>query len=326
MINDFLLHSFDIAKISYKKDLPLAPKSTFKVGSTADLFIAPISQEQLISVVSACIAAEEKFFILGGGSNIVFPDQPYHGIIISTENLNNILMTDDERPQNLEENQILVSCQAGTPMSSLVNFCTKHNLSGMEEFAGLPGTVGGALYMNARCFEKSISQLVYDTSFFTVQPKKRATIICQPFQESEWDYKKSPFQTNNNDEAKKIICSATFVLEQKDDKEHASIEAKCKHFINERIEKGHFKFPSAGSVFKNNHNFGKPSGALIDQAGLKGVKIGGAQIAPFHGNFIINVDHAKSDDIKELVELTKRTIKEKFGFDLENEIIFLTNQ
>ena len=196
----------------------------------------------------------------------------------------------------------------------------------MEEFAGLPGTVGGALYMNARCFEKSISQLVYDTSFFTAQPKKRASIICKPFQESEWDYKKSPFQTTNSDEAKKIICSATFVLEQKDDKEHASIEAKCKHFINERIQKGHFKFPSAGSVFKNNHNFGKPSGALIDQAGLKGVKIGGAQIAPFHGNFIINVDHAKSDDIKELVELTKKTIKEKFGFDLENEIIFLTNQ
>jgi len=324
MINDFLLHSFDIAKISYKKDVALAPKSTFKVGSTADLYIAPVNQEQFISVISACVAAEEKFFILGGGSNVVFPDQPYNGIIISTENLNNILMTDDERPQDLKENQVLISCQAGTPISSLVNFCTKHNLSGMEEFAGLSGTVGGALYMNARCFEKSISQLIYDTSFFTPFPKKRTTLICQPFQESEWDYKKSPFQTKP-DEAKKIICSATFILEQKEASEHSTIEAKCKKYINERIEKGHFKFPSAGSVFKNNHNFGKPSGALIDQAGLKGYKIGGAQIAPFHGNFIINIDHAKSDDIKKLVELAKRTVKEKFGFELENEIIFLSN-
>ncbi|MCR5187773.1 MAG: UDP-N-acetylmuramate dehydrogenase [Treponema sp.] len=324
MINDFLLHSFDIAKIAYKKDFPLAPKSTFKVGSTADLFIAPETQDQFMSVVSAALAAEEKFFILGGGSNIVFPDQAYHGIIISTENLNNILMTDDEKPEDLSQDQVLVSCEAGTPMANLVSFCTKHNLSGMEEFAGLPGSVGGALYMNARCFEKSISQLVYNTSSFIAKAKTRPVITSQAFKASEWDYKKSPFQINN-DEDKRIICAASFVLTQKSEKEHSLIEAQCKKYINERIDKGHFKYPSAGSVFKNNRAFGKPSGALIDQAGLKGTQIGGAQIAPFHGNFIINIDHAKADDIERLVELAKETVKEKFGFALENEIIFLKN-
>lgn len=322
MINEFLLKSLDLAGIEYKKDFPLAPKSTFKVGSTADLFIAPETPDQFMSIVSASIAAEENFFILGGGSNIVFPDKPYNGIIISTEKLNNILMTDDEVPESLGENKVLVSCQAGTPMANLVNFCTKHNLSGMEEFAGLPGSVGGALYMNARCFDKSISQLVYNTSYFTVQAKKRPRLTCMPFNASDWDYKKSPFQKKEGQDLK-IISEASFILEKKDSDSHNQIEADCKKFINERISKGHFKFPSAGSVFKNNHAFGKPSGVLIDQAGLKGTRIGGAQIAPFHGNFIINIDHAKAEDIKQLVELAKSTVKEKYGFDLENEIIFL---
>ena len=241
-----------------------------------------------------------------------FPNRSYHAIRFQARRLNLKRYSEPDPPKGYKR---CSSCDTILPLSWFSKNKTKKY-----------GKHARCKVCDARCFEKSISQLVYDTSFFTAQPKKRASIICKPFQKSEWDYKKSPFQTTNSDEAKKIICSATFVLEQKDDKEHTSIESKCKHFINERIEKGHFKFPSAGSVFKNNHNFGKPSGALIDQAGLKGVKIGGAQIAPFHGNFIINVDHAKSDDIKELVELTKKTIKEKFGFDLENEIIFLTNQ
>lgn len=348
MIDEFLLHSFDIAKIPYKKDFPLAQKSTFKIGNTADLFISPESPEQFQSVVAASKAADEKFFILGGGSNIVFPDQPYQGIIISTEKLNNILMTDDEiqpppgdcPPQ--ENNLALVTCQAGTPMSAFVSFCTKHNLSGAEEFAGLPGTVGGAVYMNARCFEKSISDILYQTSFFTLQKGGKTKNFTEKFDSSQWAYKKSPFQTPPApdqgqapspepapapapDLEQKIILSATFVLTKKSPADHEKIENDCKKFIAQRLDKGHFKFPSAGSVFKNNHDFGKPSGKLIDECGLKGLQIGGAQIAPFHGNFIINVDHAKAQDVEALVEVAKSKVKEKFNFDLEPEIIFLKN-
>ncbi len=189
-------------------------------------------------------------------------------------------------------NLVLVTCQAGTPMSAFVSFCTKHNLSGAEEFAGLPGTVGGAVYMNARCFEKSISDILYQTSFFTLQKSGKTKNFTQKFDASQWAYKKSPFQTSpDTAQDQKIILSATFVLTKKSPADHEKIEKAYKEFIAQRLDKGHFKFPSAGSVFKNNRDFGKPSDKLIDECGLEGLQIGGAQIAPFHGNFIINVDY-----------------------------------
>lgn len=324
MENDFLLKSLDIAKISYKIDEPLAQKSTFKIGSTAAIYIIPKTTEEFISVTGAVNASEEKYFILGGGSNVIFPDKPFDGVIISTECLNNFTKTDDDLPDNLPQDTVLIKCQTGTRIQTLVNFCTKSNISGLEEFAGLPGTVGGTLYMNARCFNKSISDIIYDTTSFTVLNHQKLTEKTSPFNPQEWDYKKSPFQTQK-DQPAKIITEATFILKQKSPQEHDDIEKACQKYIKERQDKGHFKYPSAGSVFKNNHLFGKPSGQLIDEAGLKGTIIGGAQIAPFHGNFIININHASADDIKELVKLAKKTVKEKFNFDLENEIIFLEN-
>ena len=128
----------------------------------------------------------------------------------------------------------------------------------------------------------------------------------------------------------KIILGAIFKLEQDSQETTKSqeqiqkeIQQKCNKFISERKEKGHFKYPSAGSVFKNNHTFGKPSGKIIDEAGLKGTQIRGAQIAPFHANFIINVNHATAKDIKDLVTLTQNQVFQKFGYNLEPEIIFL---
>lgn len=313
----FLKQSLQIAKILFKENEPLAPKTTFKVGNTADLFITPDSVEQFQSTICAVKAQGGDFFILGGGSNVVFPDTPYHGIIISTQGLNNISYTDDEIP-GLEENEILVTCQTGTPMATFVNFCTRHGLKGVQEFAGLPGTVGGAVYMNARCFEKSISDILYQTEHFECLEHGKSKLYLCPFNKTQWDYKKSPFQS-----AEKYITSATFKLTKVSKNESIRLEEDCKKYIAERVDKGHFKYPSAGSVFKNNHDFGKPSGKIIDEAGLKGLKIGGAQIAPFHGNFIININNASASDIKELVKITQEKVLDLFGFKLETEIIFV---
>ena len=134
-------------------------------------------------------------------------------------------------------------------------------------------------------------------------------------QSSDWEYKKSPFQTN-----KWIVLEVVYKVEKLSD--NSKIVEKNNFYVEDRRQKGHFKFPSAGSVFKNNRSFGKPSGKLIDEAGLKGFTIGGAQIAPWHGNFIINCGNAKSDDILALVNKAKETVKEKFGFELECEILF----
>ena len=222
----------------------------------------------------------------------------------------------DSIPQ-LGKDDVLVSCFAGTPMAAFVSFCTKNDLSGAEQFAGLPGTVGGAAYMNARCFDKSISDIIFYTTWMDYSDKD-IPLHHQLKNPSEWDYKKSPFQNNH-----RFVTTVTFLLKHIHGDAKMQIAKDCRHYTVERIDKGHFKFPSAGSVFKNNHEFGAPSGKLIDECGLKGIKIGGAQIAPFHGNFIINVDHAKASDVRQLVELAQAKVYEKFGFNLEPEIIFL---
>lgn len=317
------IKNYDAFKGDILQNEPLANKSTFKVGGTADLFIRPINYYSFQIVLSVLLETDTKFFILGGGSNIVFPDH-YDGVIISTQSFSEIdYMEAENCPEDfgkieLSDTQCLVTCFSGTSIATLVNFCTKNNIHGVEEFAGLPGTVGGALFMNARCFEKSISDVLFSTTYMEYKNDsvKLRHILKNP---SDWDYKKSPFQKEPC-----FITTATFLLEQQSENEHEQIEAECKKYIAERVDKGHFKYPSAGSVFKNNHDFGKPSGKIIDEAGLKGFQIGGAKIADFHGNFIINVENATQKDILSLVTHTQNTVKEKFGYFLEPEIIFLS--
>ena len=338
MLQDFYKKSLVMAQIAYTTNEPLAQKTTFKVGGSAKLFVKPYTTEQFRSAIGGATAAELPFFVLGGGSNVVFPDTEFEAVVISTQNLSeiNIIDKDDIEDNTLSEDTVLVNCQCGTPMQTFVNFCTNHNFSGAEEFAGLPGTIGGAVYMNARCFDKSISDILYQTEQIELISKIKSEITTKPFNKSEWDYKKSPFQpetTQTNEEIeipeykfsehKKFVTSATFKLTKKSPEEKSQIQEECKKYINERKNKGHFNFPSAGSVFKNNHAFGAPSGKIIQDAKLLGYTIGGAQVAPFHGNIIINKENATATQIKELVQYVQKTVKEKFGFSLEPEIIFL---
>jgi len=317
------INNFGSFKGILKTDEPLAQKSTFKIGGNAKLFIAPENFNSFQFVLETLVATNTKFFIIGGGSNIVFPDETYDGVILSTQEFCDVsILKFDNLPfsmqdTKLESNQVLVTCFAGTPVATVVNFCTKNNLTGFEEFAGLPGSIGGALYMNARCFEKSISELLFYTSYMDYSSGK-IEVKKLPYKESDFDYKKSPFQNQ-----KRVVTTATFLVTKQPESEHQNIEEKCKEFIAERVTKGHFRYPSAGSVFKNNHDFGKPSGKLIDEAGLKGYTIGGAQIADFHGNFIVNTNNAKATDVKALVEYAEKIILEKYGFTLEPEIIFV---
>ena len=315
---DFLASMLKIAKIPFTENEALAPKSTFKVGGKARLFITPQTPEQLESTISAVRSAELPYFVTGGASNVVYPDGTYEGAIISTQAIKEIIYDPDEKAPDCPDSA-LVTCQCGLPMAAFVDFCTRKNLTGAEQFAGLPGTVGGAVYMNARCFDRSISDLLYSTKHLEFNDNK-AKLIELPFNSSDWDYKKSPFQQT---EPRRYITEVTFRLTSAGASAHDRITADCKKYIAERVNKGHFKYPSAGSVFKNNHNFGAPSGKLIDDCGLKGLKVGGAQIAPFHGNFIINTGNASAADIKSLVEQAQKAVSEKFGFQLETEIIFI---
>ncbi|MCR4741707.1 MAG: UDP-N-acetylmuramate dehydrogenase [Treponema sp.] len=319
------IKSYDHFKGKILLDEPLANKTTFKIGGRAQLFIKPLNYNSFQIVLDTLLEDKVPFFILGGGSNIVFTDQVLEKVVISTQDFSDLdyFLPEDLPPEfgkiEITKDQCLVSCFSGTPMSKLVNFCTNNNISGLEEFAGLPGSVGGALYMNARCFNKEISDILLCSSYMDFSSGKVSLKKCKTIKE-EWAYKKSPYQ-----KSQKFITTATFLLTQKSPEDKAEIESNCKKFIAERVSKGHFKYPSAGSVFKNNHEFGKPSGAIIDQAGLKGYQIGGAKIADFHGNFIINTGNAKAKDVKDLVQYTQKIIKEKYSFNLEPEIIFVDN-
>ena len=310
-----------------RTDEPLAPKTTFKVGGNADLFIAPQNYYSFQIAIDALLKNDIPFFIMGGGSNLVFSDDGFNGAVVSTCNFNDTAYypLSNMSPQfgkiTLKKNELLITCFSGTPMAAFVNFCTENNISGVEQFAGLPGTVGGAVFMNARCFDKSISDIIFSVSYMDIDSKSKQIKLNQErFNPSEWAYKKSPYQ-----DGRKFITTATFLLTQKKASENEQIVAECKKYIGERVSKGHFKFPSAGSVFKNNHAFGKPSGQIIDEAGLRGTAIGGAKVADFHGNFIINTGNAKASEIKALVELVQDKVKQNFGFSLEPEIIFVDN-
>lgn len=292
-------------------DEPMSKHTTFKIGGTVPVFFEPENIDSLLVLLAALKSAEINYFVLGGGSNIVFYDSGFEGVVISLLKINRISALENAQTK---ENDVLVSVEAGATMASFVNFCAENGFSGAEKFAGLPGTLGGALFMNARCFDLSISELFVEAYYIDLNDYTEQHKIFSP---SDWDYKVSPFQNSHT-----LILSATFRL-KKNVKSKEEIKSENKKYIEERKSKGHFNFPSAGSVFRNNREFGAPSGKIIDECGLRGKQIGMAQIAPFHGNFIINLGGATQKDVKALVEFTVKEVKAKTGFCLQPEIIFV---
>ncbi len=312
-------------KIQLYLNEPLAPRSSFKIGGNASLLIEPFDAEALAFALTEIKKNGIPYFVLGGGTNVLFGDSGFDGIVVSTKKMSDIsIVGTDGAAQN--GGKTVIQAAAGASMASLVSFAERESLTGLEEFAGLPGTVGGAVYMNARCFEKEISNVAAAIQWLEpasqdgsqaqdgAGPESASfTLREAAFAPSDWAYKKSPFTGTD-----RVVVSAQFVL-QKGDK--ASIAQKAAAYIQARKDKGHYKAPCAGSVFKNNHAFGRPSGKIIDELGLKGKASGGAQIAPFHGNIIINNGGAKASDVLALIDLCKKEAKAKFGFDLEEEIV-----
>ena len=299
-----------------QKEVRLSPFTSFKIGGNADIYITPSSPEELEATLTFIQEERIPAILLGGGTNLLIPDEGIRGAVIHTCRLNRILLL-----KNGEDTHI--QAEAGALMQDVTEFCAEHGLTGLEDFAGLPGTVGGAVFMNARCYEKSISDVLVFVS--TLCPSEKGCALEEYYcRQEDWGYKCSPFQPQNKRYAelegnRSVIVSATFRTAPADT---VVIRKKMESRIADRTGKGHFKLPSAGSVFKNNHEFGKPSGRLIDEAGLRGLQIGGAQVAPWHGNFIVNTGSATAREVMELIGTIQQRVKDKTGFELEPEIIF----
>lgn len=307
VVSNFIQKTGFSSRVLFDEDI--APRTTFKIGGKAACYVEPEDAFQFQDIIALSKKYSIPRFVLGGGSNIVFQDDYYEGIVISTAALKDINVEFRE-----DSNEAYVCCDSGVSVGDLVKYCTEHNLRGLERFAGLPGTVGGAVYMNARCFDVSISSLFVSAYVLDMQTFESEDVL---YNESEWSYKVSPFQGKD-----KMIFQAVFKLEKCAEGEGEKLRSENEYYIEERRKRGHFDFPSAGSVFKNNRAFGQPSGKIVDECGLRGLKIGQAQVAPFHGNFIINLGGATQKDVKNLVDYVVNTVREKKGFVLEPEIIF----
>ena len=292
-------------------DVSLKEYTTMKVGGKCGLFISPCDIESLEYTVKYLENNKVSFFILGGGSNLVISDEGIKSAVISTHRLNSISLS--------EKDGINLECGSGVTIKDLIDFCIRNDIGGLENFAGLPGTAGGASFMNARCYEKNFSDYIKSIKYIDLESAGREVKEYHK-DNADWAYKKSPFMSHR---CFIISVTLTSLSRLKTDCERVNFIKRCDFYIEDRRQKGHFKCPSAGSVFKNNRSFGSPSGKLIDETGLKGFSIGGAQIAPWHGNFIINTGNASAKDIKDLVELVQKKVYEKTGFLLEPEIIFV---
>jgi UDP-N-acetylmuramate dehydrogenase len=293
--------------------------TSFRLGGNAQYFLAPPAEHFVDCATAALQFASEKklpFFVLGGGSNIVVSGAGVGGITLATAEWVGCDVRGINREKR-EKREKVVRVHSGTPSNDVAKYALLQGLSGLEFLAGLPGSVGGAVLMNARCFEREIADCLCAVEYLD-EAGNVQRMEAEPGKRLDgFSYKQSPFQGRRT-----VILAAEFAVSPGNKSE---IEQQMHANITFRQEKGHFRAPSAGSVFKNNRAFGKPSGALIDAAGLKGEQYGGAQVAPWHVNFIINTGNATPEDVRTLVNIVKEKVKEKTGFDLETEIQFVGN-
>jgi UDP-N-acetylmuramate dehydrogenase len=295
-------------------DEPMSGHSTFKVGGKADAWIRPGKSIFPDYAARLLKTAEEEgvpVFVLGAGANIVVSDKGIRGIVLDTGAFRGGIGKKEKIESPSGEKYFSVPVQSGTAVDALVSRLAEKGLSGMEFLAGMPGSVGGAVWMNARCYEKSVSDVLLETEILDENHERQKI----PFRAEDFSYKKSPFQGG-----KSLILSARFALRCRD---ASDIRAEMAAFRKDRVDKGHYRYPSAGSAFKNNRDFGDPTGKIIDQLGLRGLSKGGAQIAPWHGNIIINTGNAAASDIRALMDEAATRVKKERGFDLESEILFV---
>ncbi len=278
----------------------LAEFTTFKVGGPARYFLQAENWQAVSSARSWAAEKNIPFLLIGGGANLLVADRGFPGLAVCSTALRTI---------NIEGTSLIA--EGGADVSSACEAAAEKSLSGLEFIYRMPGTVGGAVWMNARCYSVSVSDRLEWVDFIDFEGKQHHYTP----REGDFSYKVSPFQDNG-----RIITRAAFKLTPGD---RDVIQAEMDKNRRDREIKGHFLYPCAGSVFKNNRDFGAPTGRLVDGLGLKGTRRGGAQIAPFHGNIIINRDNASATDILALIELTEKKVKQAYGFQLEREVLLV---
>lgn len=288
-------------KIKIYKSYNLQKLSTFNIGGNAEFFCMPKTISHIFEALKFANNNSLDIYVIGGGSNILFSDIGLKGIVISTKKLNNYQISGN-----------IITVEAGIIFKKLNKLMIKHNLKGLEFTGGLPGTIGGAVFMNARAYGNEMSEVIKSVTAI----KKNCQIIHLKNKELDFSYKGSIFKKNPD----LLIYNITLELKNGNLKE---IKKNYKKNINDRISKEQYDYPSAGCIFKNNYEKGIIAGKIIDELGLKGLKIGDAEVFRKHANFIINKNKARAEDVKKLIELIEKKVYEEKKIKLEREIVLL---
>jgi len=277
-------------------DAPMKEHTSFKIGGPADILVTPENDQQLSRVLNICNDNNIPFFIMGNGSNLLVRDKGIRGVVIKLFN--------NYSRYKVEGN--IIKADAGILLSKLSNIALKHELSGLEFASGIPGTLGGAVFMNAGAYDGEMKNVVIKTEYMD----QNGCIRCICGDEHEFGYRSSFIQKIGG-----IILRSELKLNKglKDD-----IKLRMDDLNARRKEKQPLEMPSAGSVFKRPEGYF--AGKLIQDAGLKGFKIGGAEVSKKHCGFIVNTGDATARDVIELIHFIQHKVKSEFNVELYTEI------
>lgn len=277
-------------------DEPMKKHTTFRVGGPADYFVVPRTKEEVKELISLCKEFDMPYYVLGNGSNLLVGDKGYRGVIIQVY----------KEMNQIEVNGENIKVQAGALLSRVGNVALDAELAGFEFAAGIPGTMGGAVVMNAGAYGGEMKDVLVDATVLTPQGE----LLTLSNEELELGYRTSIVAKKDY-----IVLEATITL-QKSDKE--AIKARMDELRVQRTTKQPLEYPSAGSTFKRPEGYF--AGKLIQDAGLRGFQVGGAQVSEKHCGFVINKENATAADVWELMQQVSAIVKEKFGVELEPEV------
>ena len=285
-----------IQKIIYNE--PMKKHTSFKIGGNADFFVSVKTIEELKQALFYAKQKQIPITIIGNGTNILVSDSGIRGIVIKID----IQHFDIEE----ENDYVEIGVGSGNKMMALATQLKNQEISGFEQLSGIPGTIGGAIYMNAGAYGKEMKDIVISTKCMNM----KGEIFELSNEEQKFEYRSSVFNTKEY-----IILEAKLKL-KKGKKE--DIELQMNEYLNQRKEKQPLEYPSAGSTFKRQE--GIITAKLIDECGLKGYKIGGAMVSEKHAGFIVNTGDATAKDVLELIKYVKDEVYKKYGVKIEEEV------
>lgn len=278
------------------RDEPMQKHTTFRVGGPADYFVMPETIEQVQKVVTLCKEEEIPYYIVGNGSNLLVSDKGYRGVIIQI----------GKRFGQIEVKENQITAQAGALLSAVANRALEAGLAGFEFAAGIPGSLGGACVMNAGAYGGEMKDVLLSVTVLTPEGE----VLTIPREELELGYRTSIIEKKQY-----LVLEAVIELQKGDPEE---IKAVMDDLRQRRIDKQPLEYPSAGSTFKRPEGYF--AGKLIQDAGVKGFQVGGAQVSEKHAGFVINKNHATASDIYELMRQVSEKVEEESGVRLEPEV------